>query len=141
MEETLVLIKPDATGRNIIGSVLKYFEMNDLKVTQIRSIYQPPLCLCSLHYQEHKGKDFFQRNIEFLHSGLVIAVVISGNDAIHSVREIIGATDPAKALRGTIRGDLTWVDHRRTKLPYNLVHASDSSEAAKREIGLWFPAE
>jgi nucleoside-diphosphate kinase len=141
MEKTLVLLKPDTTGRNIIGSVLGYFERECLKIVQMKSIDRPPLDLCRLHYIEHADKSFFSRTIEFLHSGLVIAVIFSDKNAIQKVRKIIGAADPAKAALGTIRGDLTWVNHCRTKLPCNLVHGSDSVESAAREIGLWFPGE
>jgi nucleoside-diphosphate kinase len=138
METTLVLIKPDATERNLIGSVLKYFENNDLKITRMRSFLNPPVCLCGLHYKEHKGKTFYRRNVEFLHSGLVIAVLVSGENAISRVRELVGATDPAKADSGTIRHDLGWVDHHWSPLPRNLIHASDSYDAVDWEMGLWF---
>lgn len=133
-EKTLVLLKPDVTKRNLVGKVLDYFEKNDLKISRMRSVKYPSIPFCQEHYWEHKYKDFFASTVEFLHSGLVIAVVISGENAIARVREIIGATDPADALRGTIRGDWAW----RHRLPSNLVHASDSPEAADKEIKLWF---
>lgn len=131
-ERTLVLLKPDATKRNAVGAILTYFERAGLKVARMRSVKYPSRFLCELHYREHVEKPFFGRNVEFLHSGLVIAVIIEGENAIARVREIIGATSPADAAPGTIRGDFGG------DLPCNLVHGSDSLEATRLEIPLWF---
>lgn len=140
MESTLILLKPDATKRNLVGSILRFFEMNGLKVSRMRSVKYPSQYNCERHYQEHKDKCFFARNVEFLRSGLVIAVVIYGEDAVRRVRELVGATDPAEAGPNTIRGKFGKLEKDKwAELPCNLVHASDSLDAVEREMDIWFP--
>ena len=141
MESTLVLLKPDATARNLVGRILAYFEMNGLKVSRMRSVKYPGQYNCERHYQEHRGKWFFARNVEFLRSGLVIAVVISGEDAVRRVRDLVGATNPADAMPLTIRGKFGRLEKDKwSELPCNLVHASDSLDSSEREMLLWFPS-
>jgi len=134
---TFVLLKPDAIEKNLVGEILTRFCKVGLSIGCIRSYHNPAKTLLERHYAEHKGKDFFDRNIEHVHNGTVIAVLLFGKDAVKKAREIAGATDPAKAEPGTIRGDLA----KGSALPANLVHTADSPEAAQREYSLWFIPE
>lgn len=141
LERTLVLVKPDAVKRRLIGKVLSYFEA-ELTIAELRVwSLVVPTSLLALHYKEHKGKPFYPALLQFMASGPLVAAIIRGDDAVRRVREIVGATDPVGAKRGTIRSDFGWVGHAWSKLPQNLVHASDSLESAQRELGLWFPPE
>lgn len=141
LERTLVLVKPDAVKRRLIGKVLSYFE-SELTIAELR-VWSPaaPLSLLTLHYKEHKGKPFYLALLQFMASEPLVAAIIEGYDAVCRVREIVGATDPVGAKRGTIRSDFGWVGHRWSERPQNLVHASDSLDSAQRELGLWFPPE
>jgi nucleoside-diphosphate kinase len=132
LERTLILVKPDGVKRSLIGEILRRYEQKGLYITAIKSIY-PTQQLVENHYDEHRGKSFYPNLIEFLTSGMVVAAVIEGHNAIKCVRLINGATKCAEALPGTIRGDFANQDTQ------NLVHASDSVESAGREIKLWFP--
>ena len=138
LESTLILVKPDAVERGLVGKVLSYFEANDLSITALRVLSPAPLCLLAPHYKEHKDKPFYHALLHFMSSGPLVAAIIEGDDAVGRVREIIGAYDPTKAKPGTIRRDLGWVGHAWSTLPRNLVHASDSLESAERELWLWF---
>lgn len=138
LEQTLILVKPDAVERRLTGKVLTYFEANDLKIVDLRVLSPAPLCLLALHYKEHEDKPFYHSLLHFMSSGPLVAAIIEGEDAVRRVREIIGAYDPAKAKPGTIRRDLGWVGNRWSELPRNLVHASDGLESAERELYLWF---
>jgi nucleoside-diphosphate kinase len=140
LETTLILIKPDATKHDMVGQILGYFEHYGLKIVKIRSLDHAPVALLDLHYQEHKGKEFYRGLISFMLSGRMIAVVLEGKCAVHKARKIIGSAQPSEAHWGTIRYDLGWVKLRHT-CPKNLVHASDSPAAAIREMALWFPAD
>lgn len=131
MERTLVLVKPDGVERNLVGEILKRYEQKGLKIAQIRSLL-PTKDMAERHYQEHAGKSFYEGLIEFLTSGMTIACIIEGPNAIKCVRNINGATKYQDAVPGSIRGDYA---HHETK---NLVHASDSIESAEREISIWF---
>ncbi|TDT50916.1 nucleoside-diphosphate kinase [Fonticella tunisiensis] len=132
MERTLILIKPDGVRRNLIGEIIRRYEMKGLKIVSIKSMH-PSRELVEEHYAEHRGKPFFNDLIEYLTSGMVVACIVEGSNAIKCVRLINGATKYYDALPGTIRGDFACDETQ------NLVHASDCEEAAKREIGLWFP--
>lgn len=134
---TFVLLKPDAVEKNLVGEILARFGKAGLSIGCIRSYHNPAKTLLERHYAEHKGKDFFDRNIEHMHNGTVIAVLLFGKDAVKKVRQLVGATNPADAAPGTIRGDLA----KDSELPANLVHAADSPEAAQREYSLWFIPE
>lgn len=132
MEETLVLVKPDGVKKHICGEVIARFERKGLSIKAIKMI-QVPVELAKKHYAEHEGKGFFNDLIAFITSGSVLAMVIEGENAVAAVRQINGATDPLKAVPGSIRGDFA------TSIDENVVHASDAPETAAREIGLWFP--
>ena len=132
IEKTLVLVKPDGVKKHICGEVISRFERKGLEVEAIKMI-QVPEELAKKHYAEHEGKGFFKDLIAFTTSGPVLAMVIKGENAVAAVRQINGATDPLKAVPGSIRGDFA------TSIDENVVHASDAPETAEREIGLWFP--
>lgn len=132
IEKTLVLVKPDGVKNRICGEVISRFERKGLEVEAIKMI-QVPEELAKKHYAEHEGKGFFKDLIAFITSGPVLAMVIKGENAVAAVRQINGATDPLKAVPGSIRGDFA------TSIDENVVHASDAPETAEREIGLWFP--
>lgn len=131
-EQTLVLIKPDAVGRGLVGAVLSRYEAKglSLRAIDIRTIDG---ALSDEHYAEHLDRPFYPGLREFITSGPLVALVVEGERAIEAVRALNGATDGVKAAPGTIRGDLCLSGSR------NLVHASDSAESAAREIALWFP--
>ncbi|KRQ85895.1 Nucleoside diphosphate kinase [Caloramator mitchellensis] len=132
MERTLVLIKPDGVRRNLIGDIIKRYEMKGLRVASIKSVY-PTAEMAKEHYKEHIGKDFFEKLIRFLTSGMVIAIILEGQNAVKCARIINGSTKYQDALPGSIRGDYAFDETE------NIVHASDSTESAEREIKIWFP--
>jgi nucleoside-diphosphate kinase len=134
VERTLVLIKPDAMERALAGEILARFERRGLAVRAAKLIHVDR-DLAERHYAEHVEKPFFGELVEFITSAPTLALVLEGEGAIGVVRETIGATDPAKAAPGTIRGDLA------LSMPDNLVHGSDAAATATREIGLWFGDE
>jgi nucleoside-diphosphate kinase len=131
VERTLVLIKPDAVRRGLAGEILRRFEQRGLTIEEAR-LLTVDRALAEEHYAEHAEKPFFGELVEFITSGPTMALVLSGEGAIATVRTTMGATNPADAAPGTIRGDLA------LSMPDNLVHGSDSPESAAREIGLWF---
>jgi nucleoside-diphosphate kinase len=130
-EQTLVLIKPDALQRRLAGRILDRFEQRRLSIRGAKLLLVDRE-LAERHYAEHIDKPFFGELIEFITSSPTLALVLEGESAITVVRTTMGATDPAAAAPGTIRGDLALA------MPDNLVHGSDSPESAEREIGLWF---
>jgi nucleoside-diphosphate kinase len=130
-EQTLVLIKPDAMQRRLAGEILGRFEGRGLTVRAAKLVLVDR-GLAERHYAEHTEKPFFLELVEFITSSPTLALVLEGDGAIQVVRTTMGATNPVDAAPGTIRGDLALA------MPDNLVHGSDSSESAKREIGLWF---
>ena len=130
-ERTLVLIKPDAMRRGLAGEILRRFEARGLDVKDARLVSVDE-GLAKEHYAEHAEKPFFGELVEFITSGPTLALVLEGEGAIATVRTTMGATNPADAGPGTIRGDLA------LSMPDNLVHGSDSPESAAREISLWF---
>jgi nucleoside-diphosphate kinase len=130
-ERTLVLIKPDAMGRRLAGEILSRFEQRGLNVRAAR-LLQVDRELAEDHYAEHTEKPFFGELVEFITSAPTLALVLEGESAISVVRATMGATNPVSAAPGTIRGDLALA------MPDNLVHGSDSSASAEREIALWF---
>ena len=131
MEKSLVLIKPDAVRKNIIGKIIGMYEENDLKVIALK-MEKITEELASKHYEEHIGKVFYKPLIDFITSGPLCALILEGENAIKKVRDINGSTDPKEAMIGTIRN--LYADSNRE----NCVHASDSTESAEREIKLWF---
>jgi len=130
-ERTLVLAKPDAIGRGLAGEIVSRLERRGLTLRAAKLVLVDQ-GLAERHYAEHVEKPFFGELIEFITSGPTLALVLEGEGAIATVRQTMGATDPAQALPGTIRGDLSLA------MPDNLVHGSDSPESAAREIALWF---
>lgn len=134
-QQTLVLIKPDAVRRNLIGEIIARCERKGYVVLELRK-FKPSVELLQTHYAEHVGKPFFEPLVEFMNSGDVVAVRLSGDRVIEGFRSLAGATDPTHAAPGTIRGDFgrDW----GTKVQQNLVHGSDSPESAERELALWF---
>ena len=130
-ERTLVLIKPDAMRRGLAGEILRRFEARGLDVKDARLVNVDE-GLAKEHYAEHAEKPFFDELVEFITSGPTLALVLEGEGAIATVRTTMGATNPADAGPGTIRGDLA------LSMPDNLVHGSDSPESSAREIKLWF---
>jgi nucleoside-diphosphate kinase len=131
-ERTLVLIKPDAVRRGLAGEILGRFERKGLAIDAmvLRGMDEST---ADEHYAEHLDKPFYPSLKEFMTGGPLIALVLSGDQAVDVVRGLVGATDGRRAAPGTIRGDLSLSNRE------NLVHASDSPDSAKREIGIWFP--
>ncbi|MFM8531560.1 MAG: nucleoside-diphosphate kinase [Ilumatobacteraceae bacterium] len=132
-DRTLVLLKPDAVERGLIGTVLSRFEARGLRIValDLRSLDEATL---ARHYEEHVGKGFYADLVAFMSRGPVVALVLEGpEDTWEVVRTMMGATNPRKAAPGTIRGDLGIL------FTENLVHGSDSLASAEREIGIFFP--
>jgi nucleoside-diphosphate kinase len=134
VEQTLVLVKPDAMTRALAGEILGRLERRGLVVRAARLV-RVDRELAERHYEEHREKPFFGELVEFITSGPTLALVVEGESAIPVVRTTMGATNPAEAAPGTIRGDLALA------MPDNLVHGSDAPESARREIELWFSDE
>ena len=130
-EQTLILIKPDATERSLAGEILGRIERRGFRIVGGK-LLRVSDDLGRQHYAEHEAKPFFGELVEFITSAPTWALVIEGEGAIATMRKAIGATNPAEADPGTIRGDLA------TAMPNNLIHGSDSPESAEREIALWF---
>jgi nucleoside-diphosphate kinase len=134
MQRTLVLAKPDAVQRGLIGEILGRFERKGLKVVGLR-LLAVPREMAEEHYAIHAGKHFYDGLVEFITSGPVAAIALEGPDAIAVVRKMVGKTMPNEAEPGTIRGDLGISGLR------NLIHASDAQETADSELALWFGAD
>ena len=132
-QRTLVLLKPDAVRRGLVGEILSRYEAKGLSIVALeqRTITAAE---ADAHYAEHVERDFYPPLRTFVTSGPLVAVVLEGDEVIEVVRALNGATDGRKAAPGTIRGDLSLSNRE------NLVHGSDSPESAEREIALWFPA-
>ncbi len=131
-QRTLVLLKPDAVRRGLVGEVLSRFEAKGLTIVALEHRLIDGE-LADRHYAEHVERDFYPPLREFVTSGPLVAMVLEGDEAVEVVRALNGATDGRKAAPGTIRGDLSLSNRE------NLVHGSDSPESAEREIGIWFP--
>lgn len=131
-QRTLVLVKPDGVARGLVGEVLGRIERKGFRLValQLRTL---PREIAEAHYAEHAEKPFFADLVDFITSGPLLAAVIEGPEAIASWRTMMGATNPANAAPGTIRGDLA------TETQFNVTHGSDSPESAAREIELFFP--
>ncbi len=131
LQRTFVAIKPDGVQRGYVGEIISRFEKKGLKFVGMKFM-QVSRETAENHYGEHKGKPFFAGLVDFITSGPVVAMVLEGKDAIAIARNVIGATNPATAALGTIRGDLA------LEIGRNMVHGSDGPESAKREIGIFF---
>jgi nucleoside-diphosphate kinase len=132
-QRTLVLLKPDAVRRGLVGNILSRFEAKGLSIVALE-LRHIDATQADAHYAEHVERDFYPPLRDFVTSGPLLAAVLEGDEAIEVVRAINGATDGRKAAPGTIRGDLSLSNRE------NLVHGSDGAESAEHEIALWFPA-
>ena len=131
MERTLVLLKPDAVQRGLVGTTISKLEARGLKIVAIKML-QMDQEHAGRHYEAHVGKPFFPGLVDFITSGPLVAIVWEGTNAVELTRNTMGATNPVNSAPGTIRGD------HATDIGRNLVHGSDSVETAIREIGLFF---
>ena len=135
IQETLVLVKPDGIVRNLTGEILRRIEAKGYNLVDIKMV-EADRELLGKHYEEHVGKPFYEPLVEFMESGPVVAMRVTGNRVIEGFRMLAGTTDPTTAAPGTIRGDFgrDW----GLAVQQNLVHGSDSPESAARELALWF---
>ncbi len=131
MERTLVIIKPDAVQRRLVGEIIHRFERRGLRIIALK-LLKIDLSLAERHYAEHKGKPFYEPLIKYITAAPAVVMVLEGYKAISAVRRMLGATNPAEAEPGTIRADYAM------QTRYNLVHGSDGTDTAKREIDLFF---
>jgi nucleoside-diphosphate kinase len=131
VERTLILAKPDAVERSLAGEIMARFERRGMKLRAARFVVADRE-LGETHYAEHREKPFFGELVDFISSGPTLAMVFEGEGAIATARKTIGATNPADAEAGSLRGEFALA------MPNNLVHGSDSAESAEREIAIWF---
>jgi nucleoside-diphosphate kinase len=134
MQQTLILLKPDAVQRRLVGEVIARFERKGLRLVGLKFV-KPARDMAEKHYAVHKGKPFYESLLTFLTSGPTVAMVWEGREAVAACRSVMGVTDGVKAAPGTIRGDFG------LSVQNNLVHGSDSPENAATEISLWFRPE
>ena len=134
MQQTLILLKPDAVQRRLTGELVARFERKGLRLVGLK-LLKPSRELAEKHYAVHKGKPFYESLLTFLTSGPTVALVLEGREAVAACRALMGLTDGAKSAPGTIRGDFA------LSVQNNLVHGSDSTENAATEIALWFKPE
>ena len=132
MDQTLILVKPDAFARGLTGEIISRFERKGLRIVALKHMIVDD-DLARRHYAEHDGKPFFGELVEFITSGPLVAMVLEGEAAVTAARQVIGATNPLEAAPGSIRGDFA------IAVGQNMVHGSDSAESAAREAGLFFP--
>ena len=132
MERTLILIKPDAFARGLTGEIIARFERKGLRLVAM-NLMTMTRDLAARHYAEHEGKSFYDELVTFITSGPLVAMVLEGEQAVVAARQVIGATDPLQATTGSIRGDFA------IAVGQNMVHGSDSTESAAREVALFFP--
>jgi nucleoside-diphosphate kinase len=131
MEQTFLMVKPDGVSRGLMGEVISRIENKGLRISAMKMMDLDEE-QAEKHYQEHADKAFFNDLISFITSGPVLTMIVEGEEAIKVVRSMVGSTDPKEASQGTIRGNFA------TEIGSNIVHASDSSKSAKREIELFF---
>lgn len=149
-ERTLVLLKPDAVARQIMGSIISRFETAGLKIVGMKLV-NPTKEFAKKHYREEdiakrRGYDIWEQNLDFLTKGPVLAICLEGYQAITTVRKMVGSTQPSESAPGTIRGDYTHVTYaaanEKKKAIANIIHASANADDAKGEVALWFaPSE
>lgn len=130
-ERTLILLKPDTIQKSLIGEVIARLERKGLKIVGLKML-QMDQALCDSHYSDHVSKGFYKFLAAFMMAGPIVAIAVEGNDVIRVVRTMCGATNPADALPGTIRGDYA------KNIDNNIIHSSDSEEAAALEIARFF---
>jgi nucleoside-diphosphate kinase len=133
-ERTLVLVKPDGVQRGLIGEVLNRFEKKGFRIAGLK-LMRMDRALAARHYAEHTEKPFYGGLVDFITSGPLVAIVVEGPGAVATVRQMMGVTDPSKAVQGTLRGDFGLT------IGMNIVHGSDSVERAATEVGLFFKPE
>ncbi|MEZ0096087.1 nucleoside-diphosphate kinase [Streptacidiphilus sp. EB129] len=133
-QRTLVLLKPDATRRGLIGEIISRIERKADWVITAMDLRSLDAATLEAHYGEHLGKPFYEPLLEFMSSGPVVALIVEGESVIEGVRALAGKTNPIEAGPGTIRGDFATITRE------NLIHASDSEGSAEREIKIFFPA-
>ena len=131
-ETTLVLIKPGGVQRDLIGEIVRRIEARGLKITGL-SLLKADKATAEAHYAEHRERPFFAGVVEYLTSGPIVALAVSGENAVKAIRAMMGATNPVEAAPGTVRGDLA------LSIEDNLVHSSSDPDAAAAELKLWFP--
>lgn len=131
MEKTLVLVKPDGVAKGLTGEIIKRFEQRGLTVAALKML-QMTKEKAEIHYGEHRERPFFGDLVAFITSGPIVAMVIKGENAVKAVRSMMGATNPVDAAPGTIRADFA------LNIGNNIVHGSDSSESAVREVAIFF---
>jgi nucleoside-diphosphate kinase len=131
MERSLIILKPDAVQRGLIGPILSRLEQRGLKIAGLKLV-QIDEALARRHYAEHEGKPFFPGLVSYITSGPVVVLVVAGDNVIEMVRSMVGATNPVKAAPGTIRGDYA------ISIGRNLIHASDKPESGEREVQNFF---
>ena len=134
MERTLIILKPDAVQRGLCGEIVTRFEKKGLQIVGMKLMRISPQ-LAETHYESHKGKPFYAGLVKFMTSSPVLVLALAGKDAITIARKMMGATFGSKAEPGTIRGDFG------VSNSFNLIHGSDSPEAAQRELSLFFKPE
>lgn len=134
METTLVLIKPDGVAKAVCGEIISRFERRGLKVRGMK-LMKLSKDQAEKHYEEHKARPFFGELVDFITSGPLVALAISGENAVKVVRTMMGTTNPADAAPGTIRGDFA------LSISHNIVHGSDSTVSAQRELAIFFTAD
>jgi nucleoside-diphosphate kinase len=132
MERTLILVKPDSFSRNLTGEIIARFERKGLRLVAVK-LSTLTREIAERHYAEHDGKPFFEELVEFITSGPLVAMVLEGESAVEAARQLIGATNPLQAAPGSIRGDYA------ISVGQNMVHGSDSTDSAAREVALFFP--
>jgi len=132
MERTLILVKPDAFARQLTGEIIARFERKGMRLVAL-SLMKITREHAKRHYAEHEGKPFFEELVQFITSGSLVAMVLEGEQAVEAARQVIGATNPLEASPGSIRGDYA------ISVGQNMVHGSDSTESAAREVALFFP--
>jgi nucleoside-diphosphate kinase len=134
VERTFIMVKPDGVGRGLVGEVIRRFEQKGLRLIGAKML-RIPRELAEEHYAQHREKPFYPGLIAFITSGPVVALAFEGEDAVRVARTLLGATDPKQSAPGTIRGDFALT------IDCNVVHGSDSLEAAERELSLFFRPE
>ena len=131
IEQTFAMVKPDGVKRGLVGEVVSRLERKGFTLLQLKMM-QIPREMAEQHYGEHQGKPFFEGLVSFITSGPVVAMIVEGENAISEWRKMMGATNPADAALGTIRGDFA------STIDENVAHGSDAPETAEREIGIFF---
>ena len=134
MERTFIAVKPDGVKRGLVGNIVERFERKGYKIIAMKML-QPTQEIAAKHYAEHVGKPFYNRLINYITSGPIVAMVVEGDNVVKGARHIMGSTKPDEAEVGTIRADFAQT------MEYNVVHGSDSVDSAEREIAIYFKPE